>query len=103
MCNEDGLGVDTGAADQAGAQVTSLAQRYASISVDLRVGMTQLSAASTQEMAVMSAALDYSANVMDHLTRLQAFTGALGASAQQAAATARHADSEIGTGLGSIN
>ncbi|MBA3369114.1 MAG: hypothetical protein H0T99_10705 [Geodermatophilaceae bacterium] len=102
MCDEDGLGVDTCGADQAGVEAATLAERYTSIGTDFQLGMTHLREASTLEMAVMTGAMDYAATVIEHLTRLQEFTGALGESAQQAAAAARQADYQIGTGLGSV-
>lgn len=101
MSDEEGVGVDTGAADQAGSEVGALAQRYASITADFRAELSVLSEASV-EMPVRTGALDYCATGIEHLTRLQAHTGALGASAQAGAAAARTADIEVGTGLATI-
>lgn len=101
MGDEDEVGVDTGAADRAGGEVETLAQRYARIGTDFQVEMTILSDAST-EMPVVTGALDYCADVVAGLTRLQAHTGALGANALAAASTARRADVAIGTGLATV-
>lgn len=102
MCDEDGIGVDPDAADRAGAETATLAERYASIGADFRAEMSMLGQASLNEMQVVSAAEDYCANIIGQLVGLQAFTGALGDSAQAGAAAARRADSEIGTGLGTV-
>ena len=102
MCDEDGVGVDTTAAEQSGTEAVTLAEQYAGISANFRTEMSLLSDASCNEMVVANGALDYAANVVGQLTQLQAHTGALGDSAQAGADAAREADCQIGTGLGSI-
>lgn len=101
MC-EGVVGVDTSAADQAGAETASLAQRYATIGADFRTELSRLGQASLNEMQVVTAAEEYCGDIVGQLVQLQSFTGALGDSAQEAAAAARQADYQIGTGLGSV-
>ena len=102
MCDEDGVGVDTTAAEQSGTQAVTLAERYAGISATFRSEVSLMSDASCNEMVVANGILDFAANVVGQLTQLQAHTSALGDSAQAGAADARQADYQIGTGLGSI-
>lgn len=101
MSGEDEIGVDTTAAEQSGAEVESLAQRYVRIGTDFQVEMRILSEASA-EMPVVTGSLDYSADVVGQLTLLQVHTGALGANAAAGGGAARQADNEIGTGLGTV-
>lgn len=102
MCEEDGVGVDTTAAEQSGSEAVSLAERYATIRTDFQTEMTLLSQASCNEMAVANGALDYCANLVDQLGKLQAHTSTLGTSAVAGAAAGRRADDQIGTALGSV-
>lgn len=102
MCDQDGVGVDTTAAEQSGNEVVSLAERYAGITTDYQTEMTHLSEASGNEMAVANSSLDYCANFLDHLSQLQAHTSTLGTSAVAGATAGRRADDEIGAGLGSV-
>jgi len=98
----DEVGVDTTAAERSGTETATLAERYAGISTSFQTEMSLLSDASCNEMPVASGALDYCADVVGQLTALQAHTSTLGASAVTAAADARRADDEIGTGLASV-
>lgn len=102
MCDQDGVGVDTTAAEQSGTQAVTLAGRYAGISSNFQTEMSLMSEASRNEMMVANGILDYAANVVGQLTQLQAHTSALGDSARAGADAARQADYQIGTGLGSI-
>lgn len=102
MCDEDGVGVDTTAAEQSGSEVVSLAERYAAILTTFQTEMALLSEASWNEMLVANAALDYCATFVEKLRQLQAQTSALGTSAVAGAAAGRRADDQIGTGLGSV-
>ncbi len=101
MGDEEGVGVDPAAAEQSGAEVVTLAQRYAGISRNFQAEMSLLSDASCNEMVVANSALDYAANVVGQLTRLQENTRGLGANAVQAGQAARQADRDIATGLAS--
>lgn len=98
----DEVGVDTAGADAGGADTVALAERYADLTGDFRAQLTMLGDASMNEMPVVSGAEDYCASVVGQLSALQAHTGALGAAAQAAAASARRADDDIGTGLGTV-
>jgi len=102
MCDEDGIGVEPDAADRAGAETVTLAERYATIAQDFRTEMSLLSQASMNEMPVATGAEEYCGNLVGALTQLQAHTAALGTSAQTGAADARRADDDIGTGLASV-
>lgn len=102
MCDGDEVGVDPTAAEQGGTEAATLAQRYASIGTDFQTEMSLLSEASRNESQVANAALDYCANVIGQLTRLQEHTGALAANAVAGASAARRADDQIGTGFGTI-
>jgi len=102
MGAEDEVGVDTSAADATGAETLALADRYANLCGEFRVELALLGQASMNEMPVVSGTEDYCASVVGQLTVLQAHTGALGEAAQAAAASARSADHEIGTGLGTV-
>lgn len=102
MCGEGGVGVDTGGAEESGSVAATLAERYATISADFRTEMSLLSEASRNESPVVNGAVEYCANVVDQLTRLQAHTSDLGTSAVAGARAARRADEEIGTGLGTV-
>lgn len=101
MCGEDGVGVDTDAATQSGAEAASLAERYVSIGTDFQCETTCLSENSA-ESQVANGVLEYAAELVGQLTELQAHTGALGAAATAGAAAARRADDEVGTGLARI-
>lgn len=101
MCDEDGVGVDTGAADESGAAAATLAERYASIGTDFQCETTSLSENSA-EMPVVSGVLEYAAELVGQLTRLQANTNALGAAARAGAEVARRADDEVGIGLATV-
>lgn len=100
MC-EDGVGVDTDAAEHGGLEAIALAERYATISADFRTELSILSEASA-EMPVVTGALDYVADVVGQLLQLQVHTDALGASSTSGAAAGRRADVEIGSGLGTV-
>lgn len=100
MCDQDGVGVDTTAAEQSGAEATSLAERYSGIAENFRTEMSILSDNSSAEMPVVSGALDYCADIVGQLIKLQVHTAALGTGSAAGAAAARRADSEVGTGLG---
>lgn len=102
MGDEDGVGVDTTAAEQSGRDLVSLAERYAGIISCFRTEMTLLSEASRNEMPVANAALDYCADFVDQLVALQAHTSTVGTSAVAGATAGRRADDEIGTGFGSV-
>lgn len=102
MGEEDGVGIDPEAAHQSGSEAGSLAQRYADISTNFQTEMLLLSEASCNEMLVANGALDYAADMVGQLTRLQEHTRDLGSSAVSAGVAARRADQDIGTGLASV-